>query len=206
MLDFDGTIVDTELLHYEAFKKTLKMLGMNLTWDEYVEKYLALSDRDFFKKLAPNKNPDRLCEIKSEFYVQNLENVKPFKGALEFIKEVAGRYNLAVVSGSKRYEIILVLERLGILKLFKVIVSDEDVTEGKPSPEPFIRAIEKFGSVGVEITPKECIAVEDSVHGVRAAKSIGMFVIAVTTSYSENALSDADIVVANLKDAISFVR
>jgi tRNA A58 N-methylase Trm61/beta-phosphoglucomutase-like phosphatase (HAD superfamily) len=210
MFDFDGTLADTEKLHYLAFKKVLEKLKIELSWDDYMKKYLAYTDYDFFKVIAKEqeekgeislKEEDikSLCEEKKKYFSEFLkrEEVELYSGVKEFIEYVGSKYPICVVSGALKDEIIPVLEKNGILKFFKFIVSSEDYKEGKPSTEPFDVAIKKFEEIGVEISREGVIAFEDSIYGVISAKKSGFLVVAVKNFYPEDELkkNGADIVI-----------
>ena len=100
---------------------------------------------------------------------------------------------LAVGSSAPKANLNLVLERVRIKDYFDACVTGEEVVEGKPAPETFLKAAEKLG-----LPPDRCIVVEDAVQGVAAGKAAGMPVVAVTTTRDRAALSTADIIVDSL--------
>ncbi|HKP84611.1 MAG TPA: HAD-IA family hydrolase, partial [Blastocatellia bacterium] len=101
--------------------------------------------------------------------------------------------------GALRPEIELILGFGGVRDCFQVIVSAEDVARGKPDPESFLKALALINDrAGQAMSPRECLVIEDSIHGVHAAHLAGMLCLAVTNSYPEGELSEADLIIDSL--------
>lgn len=209
IFDCDGVIADTEPLHLAIFQKVLAEEGIHLTEEQYYREYLALDDRGCFTKaFAENSIPlslaylNELISRKASYLEPVMQNsLSLFPGAAEFIRQAAAVYPMAVASGALRHEIELILKHGGLLDCFSVIVSAEDVAKSKPHPEPFLKALSMLISEGDEsIDTSECLVIEDSIHGVRAAHLAGMLCLAVTNSYSSEHLSEADMIVETLED------
>ena len=109
-----------------------------------------------------------------------------FPGVRELVRDVADRYPLAIASGALRNEIELILEEAGLRKAFRHITSAEDVTQGKPAPEPFLHALAGLNqqSKRLSLTPGDCLVIEDSLPGVRGARAAGMKVLAVANTHA----------------------
>ncbi|OGL61503.1 MAG: hypothetical protein A3J27_15755 [Candidatus Tectomicrobia bacterium RIFCSPLOWO2_12_FULL_69_37] len=204
IFDFDGTIADTERLHLAAFQRTLlEELGLELTGEQYTERYLAYDDRRLFEALlrdrgrtVPPAEFRRLLESKAAHYERLAGNPPLLPGAVEMIRKASARWPLAVASGALGHEVRPVLERAGLLGCFSAVVTAEMVSRGKPDPESFTLALARLGR-----RPGACLAVEDSLAGVAAAHSAGMRVLAVTTSFARDRLGEADRVVDSLEEA-----
>ena len=122
-----------------------------------------------------------------------------FDGVAELVREAARLYPLAVASGALRHEIELILEHGRIREHFQAIVSAEDVSRSKPYPDPFLKAhslLNANDTGGIE--PHNCLVIEDSIAGIRAARHAGMRCVAVTTSYDREQLSEADRIVDSI--------
>lgn len=102
------------------------------------------------------------------------EHIPLIPGAAEAVARMAARYPLGLASSSPRAVIAFVLQRSGLERLFSVWVSSDDVACGKPAPDVYLHCCDLLGA-----SPEDCVAVEDSRVGVRAAKAAGMKVIAV---------------------------
>jgi HAD superfamily hydrolase (TIGR01549 family) len=123
-----------------------------------------------------------------------------FPGVVETVRRSATQYPLAIASGALRSEIEFVLERGAIRDCFQVIVAAEDVSECKPDPEGYLKALAQLNAaLNAEIQAHECLVIEDSLAGIEAAKAAGMRCVAVTNSYAAEELNNADSVVKSLE-------
>ncbi len=206
IFDCDGVIADTEPLHLAAFKQTLADDGIQITDKQYYAEYLALDDRGCFtkaysqnnKELSPRLLADLIAQKAAYFEPILQQNLRLFAGVAELIESASQIYPLAIASGARRQEIDLILNSNQLRECFQAIISAEDVVNGKPHPESFLRACEKVKEIDAAITPASCLVIEDSFHGIHAAKAAGMRCLAVTNSYSKEYLSEADLVVESL--------
>ncbi len=137
--------------------------------------------------------------------VAYLESVKHhqviFPGIPEFVRDAASAYPLAIASGALRHEIEYILEEAGLRKEFLHITSAEDVTKGKPDPQPFLhslKALQQLRDAG--LTASSCLVVEDSLPGIRSAKAAGMKVLAVTNTHTVQDLHEAHAITHSLKE------
>lgn len=208
IFDCDGVIADTEPLHLAAFQKVLGEEGIELTEEDYYRRYLALDDRGCFTRAFLDNGKSLTIEALAELISRKASYIEPvmrgrltlFPGAADFIRRVSAKYPAAVASGALRREVELILEHGGLSDCFQLIVSAEDVAESKPAPDPFLKALALLNEAAPQkIYPRECLVVEDSVHGVEAAHSAGMFCLAVTNSYPKERLARADRVVESLE-------
>lgn len=206
MFDCDGVIADSEHLHFDLFKKVLaEDLGVSITQAEYVEKYLAMDDRGCFTAVCRDKGKalseaelTRLIAKKTEIYKKTAaENLVILPGVVEFVMAVSQKYPLAMASGALKDEVRLMIGAAGIDHYFDAVVAAEDVTNGKPAPDAYLKALEEINKKypGKNIQPQECLVVEDSKHGITSAHTAGMKCVAVCTSYTEAELKAADRVV-----------
>jgi HAD superfamily hydrolase (TIGR01509 family) len=190
-----------------AFGRVLAEEGITLTEDDYFAHYLALDDRGCFARASAERGDaltqDQLSEMirrKAGYVEQAIRSgLTLLPGAAELIQTAAGRYPLAVASGALRAEIEMVVNYGGLRDCFRAIVSAEDVARSKPHPDPFIKALELLNLPTADrIKPRECLVIEDSIHGVRAAHQAAMRCLAVTNSYSKEKLCEAELVVDSL--------
>lgn len=205
IFDCDGVIADTEPIHLAGFRRVLAEEGLTLTDEDYFEHYLALDDRGCFSKVFAGAElaPDQLSELikrKAGYVLEAMQtDLMLLPGAAEFIHKAADRYPLAVASGALRAEVESVVNYGGLRECFRAIVSAEDTSRSKPHPDPFIKALQMLNLTAVDrIEAGECLVVEDSIHGIRAAHQAAMRCLAVTNSYSAEKLAEAELVVASL--------
>lgn len=213
IFDCDGVIVDSEPHHMKAFQQVLAEEGITLTEEEYFAKYLAMDDKGCFETaLAAHQRPvdktilKKLIIRKMALYrALSQQELFLYPGVVDFVKKAQGLYRLAIASGAFRGEIKFALDKGGMRSAFPVIVSAQDVRNGKPHPEAFLTALAKLNELppvpNPPIAPSECVVIEDSLHGVEAARMAGMKCLAVTNSYSKEALNGkADRIVGSLAD------
>lgn len=210
IFDCDGVIADTEPLHLQAFTKILQEEGIELTEKAYFDEYLALDDRGCFTKAYSSIRGETLSTEQLAALIHRKAlcieplmqaHLKLFAGVADFIKQAASKYPIAIASGALRNEIDMILQYGEITDYFRVIVSAEDVANSKPHPESFLKALTLLQQVsGYPMQNRECLVIEDSIHGVNAAKSAQMCCLAVTNSYAKESLSAADLIVESLLD------
>ena len=211
IFDFDGVIADTEPLHFEGLRRTLSEIGITLTEADYYTRYLGFDDRGcILEALRVNQRPisestvQDLMRKKATAYLASIQDhLVIFPGVREFVETAASTYPTAIASGALRPEIELILEQAGIRNAFRHITSAEDVTRSKPDPQPFLHALAALNRQqnGASLTPDACLVIEDSLPGIRAAKTAGMKVLAVTNTHTVQDLHEADAIIPSLRDA-----
>ncbi len=210
IFDFNGIIVDDEPIHFELFQKVLGEEGIDLTEEAYYARYLGFDDRGAFSAGFRENNrhlsAQKLAELihrKAVYYQDAIKNhVTIFPGVNKLVADLAPRLPLAVASGALRQEIETILTTANLLDRFRVIVSAEDVTRGKPEPEIFLKVLAKLNDGHVDgnpLSPAECVVIEDSKEGIKGARRAGMKCLAVTNSHPAEQLTDADAVVESLE-------
>jgi len=206
IFDFDGVIVDSEPLHFKAFHHVLLEAHINFTEDEYWSKYLAMSDKDLLNELMKHHqaqfSPQDIQEMlnkKAQRYMKLLQE-EPifFHGIKNVLLHLSKYFPLAIASGALLNEIKWALGNMEATNFFKFIVSAEDVNEGKPNPQIFFVAYKKLVSLEQGLKTEECLVIEDSVHGIRAAHNARMKCLAVAHTYKDEDLKAADAIVAHI--------
>ncbi len=211
IFDFNGIIVDDEPIHFELFKRVLAEEGIGLTETDYYARYLGFDDRGAFATAYREHGQSldehllaRLIGRKAAYYQNEIRNnVRIFPGVEKLVAALAAKFPLAVASGALRHEIETILSTAGLLKYFGVIISAEDVNEGKPEPEVFLKALAHLNAWvddGHPIVAAECLVIEDSKEGIRGARRAGMKCLAVTNSHPPALLSEATAVVKSLAE------
>jgi beta-phosphoglucomutase len=215
IMDFDGVIADTEPIHFKLFQKVLAEEVIDLKFKDYEEKYLGLDDWACLTAVIENcgreVDPEylhSLVEKKAELFKATIKNELRFiPGSLAFIKRVATKCPLAIVSGALKKEVVSILRIGEVRRHFPVIVAAEDVEEGKPHPEGYQRSLELLNvnifSKDWPLQASECVVIEDSHWGIQAAHQAGMHCVALTTTYPKKDLQVADAIFPNLSK-ISF--
>lgn len=213
LFDFNGVLVDDEPIHLEMFQRVLGEEGIALTAEDYYRDYLGLDDRGAFgamlQKAGETATVPRLMRLiarKASYYQERMrQSGYPFfPGGVELVAELAaaGRM-LGIVSGALSEEVESALRQAGLRDRFKLLVTAEDVTEGKPDPEGYRRALEGLNSLPPLperlLHPHEVLAIEDSPAGLSAAADLGISTLAVAHTYPPHRLKMADAVAESLE-------
>lgn len=205
ILDNDGVLVDSEPVINEAAILGLAEYGVTAQPEDFLPFVGAGEDR-YIGGVAEKYGFTYRTEMKDrvhEIYYDLIEDkLKPHKGALELLEKVSHLTGkVALASSSDHEKIRASLDAAGIpVDTFDLIVSGEEVSHKKPSPDIYLETARRIGT-----DSSECIVIEDAVNGVMAAKAAGMVCAAVTTSFSEAQLREAgaDYVVGGLLDILS---
>ncbi len=206
IFDMDGVIIDSEPLHDQASKLMFeRMTGRagDQIHDDLVA-YRGRTERDFWshmrEKYALAALAEELARQEEEGFFEILSsspNVRPIEGIAELAARLRSSYPLALASSSSHIVISRVLARLELRNVFAEVVSGDDVQHGKPAPDIFVLAATRLG-----IDAGNCLVIEDSHHGVAAAKAAGMKCLGFRgTPHNRNDLSKADLIVHGLQDA-----
>lgn len=202
LMDFNGVILDDEPFHLELYQRILLSYRISLTKESYYQKYLVLNDEECFRQIFNDqKNPigkrqlSSCVQKKRRLYQKEIgDRLIFFPGVVHFIQRASRCYKMAIVSGARRSEITTALEHIQILQHFKVIVSADDVTYGKPNPEGLYLACTQLNE-----QPEHCLVIEDAVGGIEMAHHAGMKCIAITNSYPAKKLKKADLVIESFQ-------
>ena len=192
IFDMDGTLVDNLAYHFKAFEVYAKRMGFELL-EPLSLKHNGMHSDELFRILVGEKivaeyGARRLNQEKEEVYREMYRpDLKPIPGVVELIQKAkqAG-LKCAIGSAGCRENVEFIIEELGIKEFIDASISGSDVTHGKPHPEIFIKAHEALG-----LKAEECIVVEDAVNGIVAGLRAGCKCIAVTTTATAEALTEA---------------
>jgi len=205
IFDFDGVLVNSEPLHYEALRQALLPEGIELDEGEYARFYLAYDDREGARiALERHGIPcdasrvEAVARRKAGAFEALLPGVPFFPGAKQLVRDLAAEVPLAIASGALNREIEAILSAGGLRDAFAAVVGADDVSRGKPDPEPYLTALSRIAPLAPGIGAEDCVVFEDSMAGIAAARAAGMRVVAVTTSYPASRLTAAHQVVDSL--------
>ena len=195
----DGVIADTASYHLKAWQEMFQKRGVKFTEDDFRHSFGQRNDTIIKDTLGDKTSQDEIeamANEKEESFRRRIgQNIKPLPGVMELLRSLKEhRFKMALASSAPMENIQLLTQSLGISSYFQSIISDEDVTEGKPSPQVFQLAAQKL-----EAEPENCIVIEDAITGVTATKRAGMHSLAVTTTHPGHSLMEADLVVDTLE-------
>jgi len=201
IFDLDGVLWDGEPLYHEAFNIVLKPYGHSLNQDDYVRIIGSSVEASWDwvrKRFKLNEPPSQLYRAYDKAVLTLLKKpVEPMSGARPLIEELRRHgVPIAIASASLRQWVDATLRGLGLQDAFDTTVSASDVNNGKPAPDLFLAAAQRLG-----VAPQDCLAVEDTLAGVRSAKAAGMFAIQLrAASTALPPLDEADLVLDSFAD------
>lgn len=212
LFDFNGVLLDDEPLHAELLLTLAREAGIEVTLERYATRYVGLNDRNAVAAIwgdagrpLPSDAIRRLVEEKARRYEVAVLARDFFPGARELVREAARRVPIGIVSGALRAEVTGGLKRAGLFDRFTALVTAEDVGRGKPDPEGYARGLADVNRDLVRLKkeplgPRNVLVIEDTEHGVAAAKAAGMKVVAVGHTLPRHRLDAADAFVPRLLD------
>ena len=174
LFDFDGVIAETENHHVAAWQRTASFMGLQIT-DEVAARAMEVDDREFLTDLftereIPVDKVDEWVDRKQTLTVELLRYApRVYPGVVELVGALRGRARLAVVSGTWRENIEIVLRAAGLADAFELIVAKEDVARRKPDPEAYALALKKL-----RLSAQSVVAIEDSPTGLSSAREAGI--------------------------------
>src|SRR5271165_4429027 len=194
--DMDGTLVNSEELHWISWRNTMAKEGVVITRDQFLTTFGQRNDSiipSWLGSAATAERIERIAQAKEEFYRHLVRQVgiAPEPGVASWLDRLQKHgWQQAIASAAPRANIDAVLEALSANHIFKGIVSAEDVHRGKPDPEVYLLAASRVG-----VPAERCIVVEDAAAGIEGARRAGMRGIGVSHKGKD---LQADVVVESL--------
>jgi HAD superfamily hydrolase (TIGR01509 family) len=203
VFDLDGVLVDSEVWWHEVRVAFAARYGKPWT-DGDRASVMGANTRQWSSRIRHRLNLD-IAEEEIERAVidamlDRYARLGPpaIDGAVEAVVELAGRYPMAVASSAPPRVIEAALDGLGVRHLFRAIASSDEVRTGKPNPDVYLLATHRLG-----LRSEACVAVEDSLNGVLAARAAGMFVVLVPNASippAPGSAEAADLILASLSE------
>ena len=172
IFDCDGTLADTMPLHYQAWVAALQPYGCDFPEELFYS--LGGMPAVAVLELLNERNglaipPVETSLYKEALYEELIPQVTAIEPVTDFVRQVSGKFPLAVGSGGLRHIVIATLEALGLREHFQAVVASEDVAHGKPAPDTYLEAARRLG-----VEPARCLVFEDTPLGISAATAAGM--------------------------------
>ena len=187
LFDMDGTLVDTEHLHFAAFQTVLSPHGVALSWADYRRFIMGHPNHAIAARFLPHVPQERhgaLMDDKEARYRALVTDVSPAAGLMDLLDWADARsIPYGVVTNAPRANAELVLAALGIRTRFKAVVAGDEVDHLKPHPMPYLKAAAEIGG-----DVARAVAFEDSGSGVASAVAAGLPVVGIATPLDENDL------------------
>ena len=209
IFDMDGVLVDSEPLHFEAYKSLIGSFGGDYD-EEFNSRFLGRRDIEIaptvIETFSLPHSPEEFVQEKDLIFYELIKTKAcALPGVLEALK-AANQLGLktAIASSSKMTTIDLIVDTLDIRLYFNSLTSGDHVKRGKPEPDIFLLAAEKL-----TVAPQNCLVIEDTDHGVQAAKGAGMHCIAIpctATLHQKHEGADARLSSMVELDLVRFIR
>ena len=198
--DMDGVISDSYSFHLAAWQETFAKRGIELAKEDFTRLFGTRNDfiiSSIMGSKIPQTDVRIMVQEKEEAFRRKAAGrIKAFPGVVRLLTTLKkGNFGLGLVSSAPRENIDLALSELSLAGIFNCIVFGQEVSESKPSPEICLLAAKRL-----QVTPNDCVVIEDSPLGVTAAKTAGMKCLAVTNTHRREDLEEADRVVDSLED------
>lgn len=182
IFDLDGLLVDSQPLQYQAYHQVFSNHGFPLTqvdWQEWIDH--SYSVQQWIQKNDLPLDGDSLRAEKKNIYDQLIRDELQLKpGVRELIDELHGKFRLCIASSSRLESIELIVDKFGLQPKFEQLISDTEIVNGKPHPDIFLKTAE-----AMQVKPADCLVIEDSIAGLKAAKAANMLCIICPDSFGK---------------------
>ncbi len=203
IFDLDGTLIDNNAYHIKAWSEFYKKMNLEFSDDIYKNQINGRISKAIFPDILGRKlSADEIMKYddEKESLYRHLyaPHIKPVNGLLYFLEQLKQQnYPMAIATSGLPPNIKFMFDNISIEKYFIAVVNASDIKQGKPNPEIFIKAAE-----ALHADPKECVAFEDSIAGIRSAKAAGMKVVALTTTHTKEDVHEADLTIKDYTEII----
>lgn len=185
LFDLDGTLLVSDPLHIAVFGEFFAERGMPYSEEVYERQIHGSHNAEIFPRLFPGEDAKALAEEKERRFRERLEpGTPPMPGARALLdRAVEKNWRLAVVTNAPRINAEHMLNAIGLRDYFETLVIGDECARGKPDPEPYLAAMR-----ALDVSPRDCIAFEDSQSGMRAAARSGAFGVGVLSGVAPDRL------------------
>ena len=202
VFDMDGTLIDSEKLHIDSWLFIFEKYNIPLT-EQDVHEWIGVSDvlisAQLNEKYLGGIHNIILDEKRHYYQTVAQPNVETIVGVTEGLARLKS-IPMAVATMSNRTEAQFSLTKTKIRDYFKGVVTANDVENHKPAPDCYLKACEIL-----QMPPKSCIGIEDSVSGIHASKNAGLFTIGVANTLPEDKLVHADLVLSDTSEVMNWL-
>lgn len=189
LFDLDGTIVNTDPIHYQVWQKMLLNHGIEIDETFYKSRISGRLNPEIVQDILPHLSPatgEKFADQKEAMFRQLASHLKPLPGFYELVAWTeTHQLKRALVTNAPRLNVEFMLELLGIKEIFHTVVLSEDCIAGKPEPIPYQVALKQLG-----ITAKQAYALEDSPSGIRAAVAADIQTIGIASTHDPQGLRE----------------
>jgi HAD superfamily hydrolase (TIGR01509 family) len=202
LFDLDGTLTDTDRLHFEAYRRLLTPYGKAVTMAEYKGRIMGATNAAIMEWLFPDQpraKHTELADEKERLFRSQLDRLEPLPGLMALLDWASARQiKMGVVTNAPRANAETMLKGLGLSARFPVLVIGDELDRGKPDPLPYVTGLQRLGSAR-----ERALAFEDSRSGVAAASAARIETIGLRTGLDDATLraAGAAATIADFTDA-----
>lgn len=205
LFDNDGVLVDTETLYFRATRDVLATVGVELDETAYIELFLRQGIGAFHLAEAhgvPAEGIRALRDDRNRRYQEMIVHEEILiAGVNDVVRRLAERFRLAIVTSAEPEPFAASHARTGLIPFFEVVITRADTVRAKPDPDPYLLALERL-----RLPASECLVIEDSERGLRAAKAAGLACWAIPSGLTRGGdFSAADAVLPDLDAAAALL-
>ncbi|MFQ6673579.1 MAG: HAD family hydrolase [Fidelibacterota bacterium] len=199
LFDLDGVVIDSEPLYEAVEKQLFEQYGISMPeGDQKIFK--GTTEIRFYDLVEEMYHPDwdrqqvmrEGRKLLLDLFARELRFVPGF---LSLMDRLHGRYLTGLVTSTPRYLLEEVRDLLPVETYFPEMICADDISAGKPHPEPYLTMMKRLS-----VSPAETVVIEDSLHGITSATASGAVCVALATSFSREELQQADKVVGSLDE------
>lgn len=206
IFDMDGLMVDTERLYFDTERIMAEKFNKEVK-DETLWKMMGRKPIESMKVFAEDLEIDisleELLKMRDELFVEKLKKeLVPMPGLFDFLDEFKDKMKMAIATGSPYKFLQIVLDKLDLKRYFEVLQPSDEIINGKPNPEIYLKTVDKL-----RVLPSETIVLEDSSNGALAGVKAGCYTIAVPSRYTyKQDFSFVNYVAKSLIDAKDHIK
>ncbi|MDJ0675260.1 MAG: HAD-IA family hydrolase [Calothrix sp. MO_167.B42] len=189
LFDLDGTIVNTNPIHYQAWREMLKNHGMDIDKKFYQTRISGRTNPEIIQDLLPQfsgASGEKIADEKEELFRQKAKKLQPLPGFSELIAWIQKhQLKCGLVTNAPRLNAHFIVEMLDIKDIFDTIILADDCIAGKPDPIPYQKALQELNVKG-----ESAIALEDSPSGIRSAVAASISTVAIASTHNPQTLKE----------------
>ncbi len=201
LFDLDGTLANTDAVHFPAWMEVLRPHGIEVTREFYDERLAGRVNADVVDDVLPDLSEEerrKLIEDEEERSRDRAAQIGPLPGLRSLLDEGRRRgLTLALVTNSVQADADQILEPLELGGAFDPVVYPSEVSASKPDPAPYLEILDRIG-----IEADEALAFEDSVTGAEASRAAGIQTVGISSAHTPEELKEAgvDLVIGDFAD------
>ena len=189
LFDLDGTIVNTDPIHYQAWREMLLNYDMDIDESFYKSRISGGTNEKILQDILPQlslQSAAKFAEDKEALFRERAKNLEPMPGFSELLEWTdTHQIKRALVTNAPRLNAYFMLETLGIKEAFEIVVLGEECVAGKPNPAPYQQGLNKLG-----VKAEDTIALEDSPSGIRSAVGAGIRTVGIASTHDPKKLCE----------------